>query len=143
MTVAARSIEVDVPPARLMAVITDFARYPEFLPEMERATILRREPGRWVVAFTLRVIRRIEYTLQLDQRDELHLDWSLVEGAFKANTGGWTLEPLDEGRRTRASYRIDLDVGMFIPGSVKKTLIESNLPATLQAFKARAEAPEG
>ena len=29
---------------------------------------------------------------------------------------------------------------MFVPGSVSKTLLAQNLPATLGAFKARAEA---
>ena len=50
------------------------------------------------------------------------------------------LEPLDEGRRTRATYCIDLDVGMFIPKSVLNTIVGNSLPATLAAFKREAEA---
>lgn len=139
MPAASRSIEIDVPPASLMAVIVDFGRYPEFVPDMARSTVLRHDGAVWSVAFTLRLIRNLEYTLLLEQVDPLHLRWSMVEGVFKANNGGWELEPLDEGRRTRATYSIDLDLGMFVPGSVMKTIVEINLPAMLEAFKRRAE----
>lgn len=126
-----------------MAVILDFPRYPQFLPEMSEATVIRHEGDEWVVRYVVHVIRRLEYTLRLVRHDDHSLTWSLVEGVFKSNSGGWTLEPLDEGRRTRATYTLDLDVGMFVPGSVMKTLVGRNLPATLRAFKARAESLDG
>lgn len=141
MPVAQRSIDIDVPPARVMEVVTDFAAYPRFLADMNESTVLRTEPGGvWVVRFAVQVIRRVEYTLRLVKVSETQVRWSMVEGAFKANNGGWDLEPLDDGTRTRATYTLDLDLGMFVPGSVLKTLLEHNLPATLQAFKQRAEA---
>lgn len=143
MPAASRSIDVDVPPAALMAVITDFARYPRFLADMEEATVLRAEGGAWDVRFAVRIVRRIEYTLRLVRHDDTRLTWSLVEGAFKANNGAWDLAPLDGGARTRATYTLDIDLGMFVPGSMLKTLLEHNLPATLEAFKREAEGRTG
>lgn len=140
MPVAQRSIEIDVPPAALMRVICDFAAYPRFLPDMVDVTVLRAEPTRWTVKYALRIIRRVEYTLDHVREGDTRLRWALVEGAFKSNNGGWELEPLDGGTRTRATYTLDIDIGMFVPGSVLKTLLEQNLPATLAAFKRRAEA---
>ncbi|MES2640915.1 MAG: SRPBCC family protein [Myxococcota bacterium] len=140
MPVVQRSIEIDVPPAALMRVICDFAAYPRFLPDMVEATVLRAEPTRWTVKYAVRIIRRVEYTLDHVREGDTRLRWALVEGAFKSNNGGWELEPLDEGARTRATYTLDIDIGMFVPGSVLKTLLEQNLPATLAGFKARAEA---
>lgn len=134
------TIEVDAPPAALMAVLTDFGAYPRFLADMEEASVLRHDGAEWTVRFVLHVIRRLEYTLRLVQEGPLRLHWSLVEGVFKANSGSWQLEPLDEGARTRATYDLELDLGMFLPGSVQKTLVEHNLPATMVAFKAEAEA---
>lgn len=139
MPVAQRSVIIDVPPSALMAVICDFAQYPRFVPDMEEATVLRAEPNRWTVKFAVRIIRKVEYTLLLVRNSDTSLTWALVEGAFKSNRGGWELEPVDDGARTRATYTLDLDIGMFVPGSVLKTLLEHNLPATLDAFKARAE----
>jgi ribosome-associated toxin RatA of RatAB toxin-antitoxin module len=137
MPAARRTIEVSVPPEKLMALVTDFAAYPRFLPEMEEATILRRDGDVWVVRFAIRVVRRLEYTLRLEKHTPTRLRWSLVEGAFKANNGGWDLTATPAG--TSAEYHIDLDVGMFVPGSVMKTLVETSLPATLAAFKKEAE----
>lgn len=139
MPAAESSVEVNVPPAALMAVITDFARYPEFLPEMVEATVLSHTDRVWTVRFAVRVIRKLEYTLKLVQDTDLSLSWTLVDGVFRSNNGGWTLEALAGGTRTRAAYRIDLDVGMFVPGSVLKTLVGQSLPATLEAFRKRAE----
>ncbi|MDP2305385.1 MAG: SRPBCC family protein [Pseudomonadota bacterium] len=140
MPVARLSIDIDVPPAALMRVICDFAAYPRFLPDMEEATVLRAEPARWTVRYAVRIIRRVEYTLDHVREGDTRLRWALVEGAFKSNNGAWDLEPLDDGTRTRATYTLEIDLGMFVPGSVVKTLLEQNLPATLAAFKQRAEA---
>lgn len=140
MALVTRTVEIDVPPARVMTVLCDYAAYPRFLPDMEEATVLRAEESRWTVRFAVRIIRRLEYTLLLTREGDRRLAWSLVEGVFRANSGAWELEPLDGGTRTRATYALDLDIGMFVPGSVRKTLLEQNLPDTLAAFKARAEA---
>ncbi len=137
MPAARRQIDVNVTPEKLMAVVTDFAAYPRFLPEMEEATILRRDGDVWVVRFAIRVVRRLEYTLRLEKQNPTTLRWSLVEGSFKANNGGWDMAAIPAG--TRADYHIDLDVGIFVPGSVMKTLVETSLPATLAAFKKEAE----
>lgn len=139
MPAASRSIVIEVPPAALMRVITDWSSYPRFLPDMEETTLIRGQDGDWTVKFAVRIIRRVEYTLRLVREGETRLRWSLVEGAFKSNDGGWDLEPVAGGAHTRATYTVDIDLGMFIPGSVLKTLLEHNLPATLAAFKKRAE----
>jgi ribosome-associated toxin RatA of RatAB toxin-antitoxin module len=139
MPAVRRDVLVDVPPAALMAVLCDFAAYSTFLPDMEESTVLRDEGSRWTVRFAVRIIRRIEYTLLLERHGDDRLTWSYVGGAFKANSGGWTLTEEAPGR-TRAVYDLDLDLGMFVPGSVVRTLLDHNLPATLQAFKHRAEA---
>ena len=120
-----------------MAVITDFARYPTFLGEMSEATILRRDGKLWVVKFAVSVVRRLEYTLQLEQTSDTTLCWSLVEGAFLANRGSWTLSPTEKG--THAVYDIELEIGMFVPGSVMKTILQKSLPATMAAFKKESE----
>jgi coenzyme Q-binding protein COQ10 len=140
MPAAQRSVLVKVSPERFMALVTDFAAYPRFLPEMEEATVLRQEGDVWVVRFAIRVVRRLEYTLRLEKLSPTRLRWSLVEGMFKANNGGWQLSPAADGAHTRADYEIALEIGMFVPGSVLKTLVETSLPATLEAFRREAEA---
>ena len=139
MPAACHTIEIDAPPNVVMGVLTDFAAYPGFLPETETTEILHMGKGEWEVRFTIKVIRRLEYTLRLVQEDSLRLSWSLIEGVFQNNDGGWTLQSLDDGARTHAEYKIDLQVGMFVPGNIVRSLVQRTLPDTMQRFKAEAE----
>jgi len=134
-----RQIEVDVTPGQMMATIVDFSSYPSFLPETQQTEVVLRESAAWEVRFTVRVIRSLQYTLRLEQDGDRTLRWSLVEGVFASNDGSWTLEPLDGGTRTRATYGIDVQVGMYVPGNIIRSLVETALPRTLERFKAEAE----
>ena len=138
MAGAVQSIEIGVPREQLFDVIVDYERYPEFLSDMSAAQIVRRDGPTVDVRFTLDLIKRLEYTLRLVGQRATGLSWTLVDGPFKKNEGGWTLEDLPGGR-TRATYRIEIAVGMFLPGAIVNRLVGQTLPATLQAFKARAE----
>lgn len=139
MAAATQSIVVDVPREAFFDVIRDYARYPEFLRDMEAVSVPKRDGPVAEARFTLNVIKRISYTLRLVEKAPDRLEWSLVEGMFKRNDGSWTLEALPDGR-TRATYSIEITVGVFLPGSIVTTLVGKTLPATLDAFKRRAEA---
>ena len=54
MPSATREIEINVPPDVLMSVITDFESYPEFIPEMVSARVVRQHGDTWEVAFGIR-----------------------------------------------------------------------------------------
>lgn len=135
MPSARQSVVFDVGPAQAMATLTDFEAYPTFLPELQRVQILHQEVDAWEVQFTLQMIRPLVYTLRLTQPNPLSLDWSLIEGVFRSNYGGWTLEALDDGARTRAHYAIDVQIGMFVPGNIIHSLVDAGLPRTLDRFR--------
>lgn len=140
-----QSIDIAVPPARVYALIVDFARYPGFVPNQTAVEVIEADPAahRWQARFELSVARRLRYTLDLRGEPERGLTWDLVEGdGMKQNTGGWTLEPLDGGKRTRATYRLAIELDLFVPRTVTKALIERTLPATLEAFRDEAERRE-
>ncbi len=135
-----QSIEIDAAPDRVLAVITDFLRYPEFLSHVRGTRVVRQDAVSWEVEFELNLIRPVRYTLRLEQQGAEGLTWSLVSGVFRSNDGSWKLEPLEGGTRTRATYQIDLQIGVFLPGSLVNTLVGKELPDMLLAFKRRVEA---
>ncbi len=139
MPSAVARIEAAVPPERFLAVILDFERYAEFLPQIERARVIREEPDAWEVRFQLHFIRPVSYVLRLERDGPLGVRWSLVEGLFRVNEGSWRLEPLDGGARTRATYRITIQLDAYLPGSLVRSLVERDLPELLERFRARAE----
>ena len=137
MPVASHSAVIAASADKVMAVITDFESYPDFLPEMESAEVVMHEGNTWEVRFVIKIIRRLAYTLRLEQTSPTHLGWTLVEGAFRMNTGSWTLAA--EGEGTRADYRIDLQIGHFVPRNIVRSLVERTLPETVSRFKAETE----
>ena len=143
MPSATREIEIDVTPEELMGVITDFESYPEFIPEMVSARIVRQHGDTWEVAFGIHVVRRLDYTLKLIRVSPTRIEWKLVSGVFKSNEGSWNLIALEGGTRTHAEYSVDIQVGMFLPGSLVRSLVGKTLPAMLAKFKDRAESTVG
>lgn len=132
------SVDVEAPLEQLMSIITDFRRYPEFLPEIEHVEILEESDSEWKVRFKLRLVRRLEYTLQLVRESPGRIRWSLVDGIFKSNDGFWELESIGESL-TRGTYDIDIVFGLFVPAAIVNTLVGRNLPDTLARFKSRVE----
>jgi ribosome-associated toxin RatA of RatAB toxin-antitoxin module len=152
MASASQSMVVRATPTAMRKVLLEFSSYPEFLPAVEEATVLRGPSSKgseWTVAFRVSVIRTLAYTLRLWEAEPVQSDgatvirWSLVEGRlFKANEGSWTLTPLTGpgGEAwTTATYQIEIDLNVFLPGPLLALLTSSSLPQTLAAFKQRAE----
>ena len=50
-------------PEDFFKVITDYSTYPEFLADMEEATVLSHENGVADVRFSVNLIKRVTYTL--------------------------------------------------------------------------------
>lgn len=133
---AIHSIQVACAAPALMDVLCDFRSYPEFLPRMQRASVVLDHPPVWEVDFELEFVRTLDYTLRLE-RSPLALRWTLVRGFFRHNTGSWTLEPNDDG--VLATYTIDLQPNTFVPRTVMNSLLRHELPRTLEAFRDRAQ----
>jgi len=153
MPSAHQSVVVQASPEALREVIVDFKRYAEFLPSVQEATVLRGSPNQgseWTVAFRVSVIRALTYTLRLWEEEPARggatvIQWSLIEGRlFKAIEGSWCLKPLTGPSGevwTTATYQIQVDLEVFLPGPLLSLLTDSSLPQTLAAFKLRAESP--
>ncbi len=135
---AQEHILIDAPIERVFSVITDYPRYPEFLPEMKEVQVLSRHDGVVVVRFELELLMRVSYTLRLIEDAPSSVRWSLEEAKMLAeNDGGWRLE-VEDGK-TRATYSLEIKLRGLIPKSVSTRLLGTTLPQTLQRFKARAE----
>jgi coenzyme Q-binding protein COQ10 len=135
---AEQQVVIDAPVEKVFGIITDYERYPEFLPDMKEVIVLDRNDGVARVRFELELIMRVSYTLRLVESPPLGLSWTLDEAKMMVeNVGGWTLAR--EGERTRATYALEVKLRGLIPKSVSTRLLGTTLPQTLDRFKARAE----
>lgn len=140
MAGASQSIIINATPKKVFGVVSDFESYPEYLPETRGVTVEARKGTTAVVSFTINVIKTIQYTLKFKLEAPKRLSWVLVRAdLFKTNKGSWVLEPLDGGKSTKATYSIEVDFGLLVPGAITKMLVGSNLPKMMARIKERAE----
>ncbi len=141
MASASQSITVDVPPETFHRVVQDYARYPEFVPELKAIRIGDRQGAVVEVTYWLDVkLNVFDFTLRHVTKSLHRIEWELVRGGefMRRNTGAWTIERT-RGGGTRATYAIDIDFGPLVPATLEKALAERGLPNMLANFKARAE----
>jgi coenzyme Q-binding protein COQ10 len=136
---ASRSIVINAPMEKVFALITDFERYKEFLPEVRAVRVLDRSNGTVTVQYEAEIVKRIKYTLRHVAQPPSRVTWSFVEGeVMKDNKGSWELEPAGEGK-TKATYTIEVGLGPLVPKAIINTLMETSLPKLLENFKREAE----
>ncbi len=125
-------------------IVTDYARYPEFVPGIKACTVKEVGPETHVEYDLDLGLRRIRYVLQHRAERPRRVTWSLVSGeVLKVSNGSWELTP--EGDRTRARYSVDIQIAKppLVPQALldrmSDQLTKVQLPRTLEAFRARAE----
>lgn len=139
MAGATRSIVINAPIEKIFGVITDYEKYPEFLPEVKKIRLSNRKDNTVDVQYEAEIVKTIKYTLRLKEEKPNKVSWSFIDGEFmKDNKGGWVLEDLGGGK-VKATYNIEVTVGMLVPKTIITALVDTQLPKTLEAFKARAE----
>jgi len=140
-------IVIAAPPAAVMAVIADFAAYPEWAAAVRAAEVLGRAEGRPSrVRFTLDAgIVRDTYVLGYDWDGDAAVRWHLAEpgSVVSLMDGGYLLTDRDGG--TETTYELSVDVRIPMPGLLKrraeKTIIDTALGGLRNRVESRTGAP--
>jgi coenzyme Q-binding protein COQ10 len=136
---ATRSIVINAPVEKCFAVISDYERYPEFLPEVKRITTKNRRGAEVDVHYEADVVKTIKYAVHMKEEKPSRVSWTFIDGEFmKDNRGGWVLEAAGAGQ-TKATYNIAVEVGLLVPKTVVNVLVDTQLPRLLENFKKRIE----
>jgi ribosome-associated toxin RatA of RatAB toxin-antitoxin module len=139
---ATERIHVDAPPARCYEVASDYARYPEWAKDVKEVEILERDgDGRGqkvqyrmaAMGRSIRVIFDYDYGLAPDS-----FSWHLVEGdMLKRLDGTYDFDPDDNG--TRVTYSLTVEVGVPLPGFMKRRAAGLIIGNALKELKREAE----
>ncbi len=109
------------------------------MPETREVSVGKHSGKQATVTFTVSMIKKITYTLDIKLNPPKGLSWKLVKGdMMKTNSGQWKLSEHKNGH-THAVYEIDMGFGTMVPKAISNKLIGSNLPAMMRNFKYRAE----
>ncbi|WP_267241185.1 SRPBCC family protein [Streptomyces sp. PR69] len=137
------SIEIAAAPADVMAVISDFARYPEWTGEVKQAEVLAvDDQGR---ADQVRLVLdagaiKDDHTLAYTWHSPNQVSWTLVKSQMlRAIDGSYTLAPIGAGDRTEVTYQLTVDVKIPMLGMIKRKAEKVIIDRALDGLKQRVE----
>ena len=138
------SIVVDAPPADVMAVIADFAAYPEWTGAVKAAEVrATASNGRAKeVWFDLDAgAIKDQYTLAYTWKADREVRWSLVEAEniVKSMDGAYLLEDHGDGSTT-VTYQLAVDIKIPMLGMIKRKAEKVIIDTALKELKKRVEA---
>ncbi len=136
------SIAIAAQRAAVMAVIADFAAYPEWAGAVRSADVIERDgAGRAAaVRFGLDAgVIKDSYVLRYRWDDDAAVRWDLAEpgSVVSAMTGGYSLA--EAGGLTTVTYELTVDVRMPMLGMVKRRAEKIIIDTALKGLKTRAE----
>ncbi|WP_436736537.1 SRPBCC family protein [Streptomyces sp. BBFR102] len=136
------SITIDAAPAEVMAVIADFARYPEWTGEVKEADILATDDqGR---AEQVRLVLdagaiKDDHTLAYTWHSADQVSWTLVKSQMlRELDGSYTLAAL-AADRTEVTYQLTVDVKIPMLGMIKRKAEKVIIDRALAGLKKRVE----
>ena len=136
-----QSIVVDAPAADVMAVIADFASYPEWVAAAKKVEVQETgDDGRARrVRFALDAGSVTDdYVLDYDWQGDRAVTWSLVSSQLmKRQDGSYRLTETDG--RTEVTYAITIDTKIPLLGMMKRKAEKIILDTALKELKKRVE----
>jgi ribosome-associated toxin RatA of RatAB toxin-antitoxin module len=136
-----QSIVVDAPAADVMAVIADFASYPQWVAAAKKVEVLETGPdGRAKqVHFVLDAgAVKDDYVLDYTWDGDRSVSWNLVKGQMqRRQEGSYTLTERDGA--TEVTYAITIDLSIPMLGMIKRKAEKVILDTALKELKKRVE----
>lgn len=138
---ASSTITIAAPPDRVLAVIADIARYPEWTGQIKSAEVVETtDDGRPASArFVMDAgVLKDSYVLAYDWQDSA-VSWELVgkSSVQRSQVGSYELAP--EGSGTTVTYRLAVDIAMPMLGMFKRKAEKVIMDSALKELKKRVE----
>jgi carbon monoxide dehydrogenase subunit G len=135
------SIVIGVPRNNVMAVIADFAAYPQWATGVRGAEVLSSAGGRAAtVRFTLDAgVIKDSYVLGYDWDGDARVHWDLAEPGSVISEMSGAYELTDSGDGTEVTYELAVGIKVPMPGILKRRAEKTIIDTALKGLKSRAE----
>lgn len=139
-----RSFDVAASPDLVFQVISDFERYPEFLPEIREARCDREGDSSCFARFDLFMLLHVRYAIEVTLSSPDKILWTLQDSnVLEQNQGSWEIQRTDTGSHVR--YSVDIELKGAVPEAILERLSGNHLDTMIARFQERILAfqPEG
>jgi carbon monoxide dehydrogenase subunit G len=139
-----QSIVIAAPPERVVAVICDFPRYPEWASATRTVEVLEEYEDGYAsqVRFVLDAgIVSDEYTLAYEYADDIsRIEWHLTEPSSmqRAQDGSYDIADNGDGSST-VTYSLSVDLAIAMLGMFKRKAEKAIMDTALNSLKRRVE----
>ncbi|MGD9968314.1 MAG: SRPBCC family protein [Hyphomonadaceae bacterium] len=139
---ARAAMDVRAAPNVVWSILSDCGQARRFMRNLVSCRVLSRGEGwdvrehrsrGWPLNPMMRNVSRI--TLEPNRRLSFHL----IEGDWTRSDGEWTLTPIDGGRGTHVTYRINAAVAGGAPNGVSRAMLVNSVRGTLATLRREAE----
>ena len=139
---AEHTVEIDAPIETCFAAIIDYETFPTWQGAVVDTEVLdwdSKGRGQRVRLFIDAKVRKVDYTLDYSYDQPTRIEWDFVEGnGINDADGHYLFEDLGNDR-TRATYKLGLEVGIPLPGPVARRAHRSTLKGSVDDLKREAE----
>jgi uncharacterized membrane protein len=139
---AEHTVEIEAPIKTCFDAITDYETFPTWQSAVVDTEVLdwdEQGRGKRVRLLVDAKVRKVDYTLDYGYDEPMRIEWDFVEGnGINDADGHYLFEELTPNR-TRATYKLGLEVGIPLPGPVARRAHKSTLKASVEDLKREAE----
>jgi ribosome-associated toxin RatA of RatAB toxin-antitoxin module len=137
---AEQTMEAAATPEECFAAVADFGAYSDWSSNVKSVAVLEEDDHGAIVEFYVDAkVKKVRYVLRYHFEPPSRVWWEYVEGDIKSVEGEYRFESAGDGR-TRMTYRLTMDPGAFLPGPVKKVLVNSVMKGSVEDLKRHVEA---
>jgi ribosome-associated toxin RatA of RatAB toxin-antitoxin module len=132
---------IEAEPGVCFDAITDYETFPEWQAAVKEVDVLSVDDegrGRDVRFHIDAKVRQVSYTLRYSYERPHSITWDYVDGDVKSVDGEYVFEDQRDGT-TRATYSLDINPGVWLPGPVKKMLTDQVMKRSVEDLKRRVE----
>jgi ribosome-associated toxin RatA of RatAB toxin-antitoxin module len=138
LKVVERSAIVPYSSAQMFALVNDVARYPEFLPWCNGASMADVAPNERVATVKIsRGVLKTEFTTRNELRPDAEILMRLVNGPFRRLLGQWRFETIAE-RGSKVAFRVEFEFKNPLTAAALNAAFETLCGTIVDAFVERA-----
>ena len=140
-----QSIKVLAPPDKVVAVICDFPRYPEWAEAMKRVEVVEEYEDGYAAAVRFVMDAGVladDYTLEYAYADDLsRIEWHLVAPSKTQRVQNGSYDLADDGDgTTTVTYTLEVELSIGMIGMFRRKAEKMIMDTALKQLKRRVEA---
>jgi len=134
------SIDIAAPPAVVWHVITDCARSPQVIPNLESCRIVKHDPGgQWDIREHIinwsALLPRLHTLVRTSYEAGKRMLFKRVGGDMRISEGEWRLEPIANAQATRLHYNALVAPSFPVPEFMVEHAVHEDLPNVLRSIQ--------